>query len=73
MKPSNGEIDEDDHSVHMRERLAFGGDGLDGDVLQFQVDFFLTHSFFSYNLQIYSKITHSGNLRLQGSFSFSIT
>ena len=69
----NGEIDEDDHPVHMGQRLAFGGDGLDGDVLQFQVDFFPAHVSFSYNLQIYSFFTQSSNLRPQGSFSFFIS
>jgi hypothetical protein len=69
----HGEIDEDDHPIHMGQRLAFGGDGLDGDVLQFQVDFFSAHSSLSYNLQIYSIFMHSSNLRAQGIISFRIT
>ena len=42
----NGEIDKNDHSVHMGERFPFGGHRFDGHMLQFQVDFFLAHSFY---------------------------
>ena len=69
----DGEIDEDDHSVHVGQSLTFGGDGFDGDVLQFQVDFFPAHFNFSYNIQIYSIFASSGNPWPQGSFFLRIS
>ena len=47
----NGKIDKDHHSVHVREGLAFRGNGLDGHILQFQIDSFPAHAFQLYNIQ----------------------
>ena len=69
----NGEIDEDDHPVHMRQRLAFGSDGLDGDVLQFQVDFFLAHYSFFLQLTNILKIHAIPKSTSAGDFFLSIT
>ena len=48
-------LDEDDGSVVMCERLAFGGDRFDGDVLKDEIEFLSCHIYLQIlsNMQIY--------------------